>query len=60
MKSIEITDELYKRLEFVAGCIPQSVETTVYEAILAYVEMLEPGYGVLPTDFSKNGKKKAD
>lgn len=60
MKSIEITDELYKRLEFVAGCIPQSVETTVYEAILAYVETLEPMFGVLTPSYPKNDKKKAD
>lgn len=46
MKSIEITDDLYERLEFVAACQERNVEITADEAIRAYVELIEPIYGV--------------
>lgn len=56
MRSVEISNELYKRLELIAGSQGQSVETAADEAIRVYVEMMKADGDV----HVKNDKEKTD
>lgn len=56
MRSVEISDALYRRLELVAGIQGQSVETAADEAIRVYVEMVQPDADVRV----KNDTEKTD
>lgn len=56
MRSVEISSELYKQLELIAGSQGQSVETAADEAIRAYVEMMQADADVKV----KNDNEKTD